>query len=371
MRSRSGRGATKAGTPASAGHARSAAPFRPSAEDGVRLLMGKDHRFTAFALAEGGLLRWTQRRPGGADWEGPELFPAPRLTHLSVSQGADGFVHFVGRRVSAEGDSVVVVQATQYQTGRPLTQWRSIGNPYKDPERARSVTGPGAAVGGSGRLHVFVAQAGGAVSMRQEAADGRWSAWRALKGQLAQEGAATVVSESGRIELLVPDTSGRVMRWQQAEPDGEMGRCPNIHIAPVPGTLVGLETAKDRFTYYWADAATGGIFAHRPGSWVVPLGGGAVSGRIEALRVPLDGYDCTVLAHRSLEGDVMLAACATENEAAGLWWAPTGERCAGPPALARDVYGRVVIAMLGADGELRIAGQTAEPGLVMGPSVRV
>ncbi|OSC63149.1 hypothetical protein B5180_33535 [Streptomyces sp. BF-3] len=339
MGARSGRGAMRAERPGG-----DVVAPRPPAGEGVRLLLGRDHRLTAIARTGNGLLRWVQRRPDGPDWEGPELIATPRLTGLSVTQGADGFVHFAGRRVTEPGGAVAVVQAVQYQTGRPLTRWRSTGNPHKDPERARSVTDPGIAVSAAGLVHVFLVRAGGG---------------------------ATVASASGRIELLVPDTRGRAMRWQQAEPDGEMVRCPNIPIAPGVGTLVGLETAPDRVTYYWADPATGGVLAHRPGEWVIPLGGGPVDGRIAALRVALDGYDCTVLAHRTPEGDVMLAACATENEAGGLWWAPTGERSAVPPALARDAYGRVVMATLGDEGGLRIAVQSGEPGLVMGPSLHV
>ncbi|MFI1525254.1 hypothetical protein [Streptomyces griseus] len=371
MGAKYGRGATKTERPGAAGSGGSATPSRPLADEGVRLFLGRDHRFTAIARTADGLLRWTQHRPNGTGWAGPELIATPRLTGLSSTQGADGFLHFVGRRVSDGGASVTVVQAVQYQTGRPLTQWRSIGNPHKDPERIRAVTVPGIAVSGAGLVHVFLVRAGGGVVMRQEGAKGPWQPWRGLKGQLAEGDVTAVASSSGRIELLVPDTSGRAMRWRQSEPDGEMERGPNIPMAPAPGSLVGLETGPDRITYYWADPATGGVFAHRPGEWVIPLGGGPVSGRIAALRVALDGYDCTVLAHRGVDGDVMVAACATENEAAGLWWAPTGERCAGPPALARDVYGRVVMATLGSDGALRIARQSREQGLVMEPSVRV
>ncbi|WP_432021897.1 hypothetical protein [Streptomyces parvus] len=371
MGARSGRGAMRAERPGAAAPGEGVTPPRPAAGEGVRLLLGRDHRLTAIARTANGLLRWVQRRPDGPDWDGPELIATPPLTGLSVARGADGFVHFAGRRVSGPGGAVAVVQAVQYQTGRPLTQWRSTGNPHKDPERARSVTVPGIAVSAAGLVHVFLVRAGGGVMMRQEAADGQWRSWHALKGQLAQGDLAAVASASGRIELLVPDTRGRAMRWQQAEPDGEMVRCPNIPVAPGAGTLVGLETAEDRVTYYWADPATGGVLAHRPGEWVIPLGGGPVDGRIAALRVALDGYDCTVLAHRTAEGDVMLAACATENEAGGLWWAPTGERSAGPPTLARDAYGRVVMATLGDEGGLRIAVQSGEPGLVMGPSLRV
>ncbi|KND46290.1 hypothetical protein IQ64_02105 [Streptomyces stelliscabiei] len=50
---------------------------------------------------------------------------------------------------------------------------------------------------------------------------------------------------------------------------------------------------------------------------------------------------------------MLLAACGTENERAGVEWVPTGERCVGAPALARDAHGRVVLGVIGADGTLR------------------
>ncbi|UYQ65120.1 hypothetical protein [Streptomyces peucetius] len=343
----------------------------PLAGEGPRLFRGKDDRLTAFAHGDGGVLRWTQLRPGGAEWEGPEFFPAPSLSHLSVTRGADGFLHLVGRRVSPDGSSVTVVQATQYQTGRPLTQWRSLGNPYKDPSRAQRVTSPGVAVSGTGSVHVFLANDGGAVTMRKEDAKGRWQAWSSLNGQMAQDGMVAVASVSGCIELLVPASNRRAMRWSQVEPQGELERRPNIPMSPDPGTLVGLETAPERITYFWSDSAAGGLMAHRPGEWVIPVGGGQVEGRPAALRAVLDGYDCTVLAYRSPDDTVMIAACATENEASGLWWSATAERCAAPPALACDAYGRVVLATIDGSGALRVAVQAAEPGLVIAPSVRV
>ncbi|EMF53409.1 MULTISPECIES: hypothetical protein [Streptomyces] len=50
---------------------------------------------------------------------------------------------------------------------------------------------------------------------------------------------------------------------------------------------------------------------------------------------------------------MLLAACGTENDRAGMEWAPTGERCLGAPALARDAHGRVVLGVIGADCTLR------------------
>jgi len=181
---------------------------------------------------------------------------------------------------------------------------------------------------------------------------------------------AATATGSGRIELFVPG-DGVAMRWAQPEPDGETERCPNLSVSVSEGSAAVLETASERVTLYWTDSATGGIVAHRPGSWMIPLGGALAAGRIAVLRTPLDGYDCTVIAHRALDGQVMLAACGTENEGAGLWWSPAGERCAEGPALARDAYGRVVLAFLDDRGGLCVARQSAEAGLVMEPSMRV
>ncbi|MFC9028253.1 hypothetical protein [Streptomyces arboris] len=338
--------------------------------DGPWIVMGKDRRLTVFARDGQGLLRWTQRAAGGSEWAGPHTLPAPRLSHLSLAQGADGFVHFIGRRVSAEGHATGVVHAIQYQTGRPVTEWKPVGNPHKDAASARRIGVPAAAVSGSGRVHVFVANAGGGVSTRSEDAKGAWGPWRDLQGSDAYEGAVAVAAASGRIEYLAPG-AGVAMRWQQEKPDGGLDRCLDLQISVSPGTASGLETAQDRFTYYWADAATGGLFAHRPGTWVIPLGGGPAEGRVAALRAWLDGYDCTVLAHRTPDGEIMLAACGTENEGGGVWWSRTVERSPGPPALACDAEGRVVLALVGEDGVLRIARQTSEPGLAMAPSVPV
>ncbi|HBF84170.1 MAG TPA: hypothetical protein DD420_30855 [Streptomyces sp.] len=372
MRVRSGRAAqvSRPGDTADTEKRGAASTPRAVAVEGPWLSMGKDGRLTVFTRVDGGLRRWTQVRPAGREWTGPDSFSAPPLSHLSVAQGVDGFVRLLGRRVSREGGAAAVVQATQFQTGRPVTEWKVVGNPHNGAGSAGRMGAPVVAVSGSGRVHTFVTNAGGGVSMRREGPNGAWEPWRDLQGSGAREGMVASSLASGRIELFVPGT-GSVMRWRQAEPDGAMDRCPDLQIAVGPGSARGLETAPDRVTYYWADAGTGALVAHRPGSWVIPLGGGQVDGRVAALRTWLDGYDCTVLAHRGLDGQIMIAACGTENEGGGLWWSPTGEKAAGSPALACDAEGRVVLAMIGDDGALRIARQTDEAGLAMAPSVRV
>jgi hypothetical protein len=332
--------------------------------------LGKDGRLTAYARTGDGLLRWTEKRPGGPEWIGPDFFPVAHLTHLAVAQGADTYVHFVARRETPRAGgppAVDVVHAIQYQTGRPVTEWRSLGNPHAEPEKAARLGVPAAAVSASGRVHVFVRNAGGGVMLRRESPTGKWEPWHDLKGSGVHDGLAPLAHASGRIALLAGGERN-AMWWRQPEPEGDIRRELNIPVRLAPGTVSALETGPDRATYYWADPDSGGLVAHRPGGWLIPLGGTPAGGPVAAVRAVLDGYDCTVLGHRDAGGDIMLAAFGTEDEQSGVWWSPAGERGTGAPALALDAAGRVVLAAHGPDGALRVARQTGEPGLVMAPS---
>ncbi|MGW0855724.1 hypothetical protein [Streptomyces sp. NPDC002690] len=346
--------------------------------DGQWLVRGKDGRLSAYALGDGELLRWTETRPGGPDWTGPEAFPAPGIARLTVHQGPTGFVHFVALRSArrAEGETVDLVHATQFQSGRPVTAWHSLGNPHRDREQGTRVGVPTVVTGADGLLHVLVSDADGRLLLRREQKGGKWTGWTAL-GKGLGDGAVLAATAAGRVEALAPvasgtpGASGSVRRWTQKQPDGDFTEDHGIPFGHVPGTVVALETSPDVLTYYWDDAGAQGIFAHRPGAWAIPLGSSPVTGRPAVLRAPLDGYDCTVLAHRDGEGGIMLTACGTENEGAGVWWSPTGEHSAGAPALAHDADGRVVLALIDGDGALRVARQRPEPGLAMEPATVV
>jgi len=374
MRTGSGRGAARRRTDDRVvAHTEAERYTAEATLDGRWLVLGKDGRLTAYARTRAGLLRWTETRPGGPHWTGPDFFPAPDLTHVSVVQGADAYVHFLGRRETRKGGgppAVDIVHAIQYQTGRTVTEWRSLGNPHKDREKAARFGVPAAAVSASGRVHVFARNAGRGLMLRREGATGKWEPWEDLKGSGVQDGPAVVAHASGRIEVLAGGDQD-AMWWRQAEADGDFRREPNIPVRVAPGTPAALETAPDRATYYWTDRDSGQLVAHRPGGWLIPLGGAVAEHPVTAVRAVLDGYDCTVLAHRDHEGQVMLSAFGAENEQAGLWWSPTGERCVGAPALALDGSGRVVLAVIGPDGALRVARQTGGPGLALAPSLRV
>ncbi|MEY9815056.1 hypothetical protein [Streptomyces albogriseolus] len=330
---------------------------------GSWLVRGKDGRLTAYAPCEGGLLRWTEHRPGGPDWSEPAFFPVDGLTHLTVAQGADTYVHLLGRR-ERQADGAVqvdVVHAVQYQTGRPLTEWRSLGNPHRTPERAAQFGPPAAAVAPSGDVHVFARNAGGGLMMRREGRGGRWEPWADLRGAGLRDGVAATAA-AGRVEVFAP-AGGVTLTWGQQEPGAVPRRFPDVRPGALPGSAAALETAPGRLTWFWTDPAGAGLVCLRPGSWAVPLSGTPSDGANVLLRQTLDGYDCTVIAHRGRTGTVLVGVCGTEAEASGLWWGDTGRACVGDPALAHDARGRAVLAALGSGGELWVARQGDGPGL--------
>ncbi|MFJ4501681.1 hypothetical protein [Streptomyces sp. NPDC088864] len=330
------------------------------------MTLGKDGRLTLYARADGGLLRWTQRGVGGDAWDGPDLFPVEGLTDLTVVQGADAYVHFLGRRErrDAEGPHVDFVHAVQYQTGRPVTEWRSLGNIYRDRERGLKVGPPAGVVDARGTVFVFARNAGGGLQLRREGKGGKWGSWQDLKGSgLSAEIVASATS-GGLVEVFVTGERG-VRQWRQEAPDGPLVEAPALQFYAVGGSVTALETAPDRLTYYWTDAATGGMAAYRAGAWPVLLGGYPGEGAVVALRAMLDGYDCTVLAQRGTGGALLIGVCGTGAEQDGVWWSDTAEECTGDPALAVDGLGRVVVAVRGRDGSLSLARQEPGPGLTL------
>jgi hypothetical protein len=156
---------------------------------------------------------------------------------------------------------------------------------------------------------------------------------------------------------------GAALHWVQPEPGAVPQRTLDVQPGPRPGSVTAVETAPGRLTYFWTDPLGSGLVCHRRGGWSVPLGGAPDGGANAALRTTLDGYDCTLIAHRGAAGGVLIGVCGTENESAGVWWTDTGRPCQGAPALAHDGYGRAVVAAFGADGGLSVARQGAGPGL--------
>ncbi len=340
------------------------------------LLRGKDGRLSAYTPAADGVLRWTEKRPGGPGWTGPELFPAPGiLPYLAIAQGSDGYVQLVGlRRTPVAGGEVAtdVVQAIQYQSGRPMRDWYALGTPYaQDRGLAATIGLPAAVVDAEGSLHVFVRNAGGGVCGRAQVPNGKWNKWADLKGSGTLGLPAASVTDHGLMEVLAP-AEDAVLRWDQETQGVKFRRSGDIAFSAADGSVSSERTGRERLTHFWRDAATGAVHAWREGMAApAALGGEGGFGPVAVLRTPVDGQDCTILAQRGADGRPALAAYPTEKESAGLDWTPTGDPCVGAPALAIDGTGRVVLAALGADGSLRVTRQKSESGLAMEAWTRV
>ncbi|MEV4968055.1 hypothetical protein AB0886_14060 [Streptomyces sp. NPDC024062] len=331
----------------------------------------REARLTAYAAGRtGGVVRWTESVTRPEEWSRPELLLADTgiLPYLSVARGTDGYVDLFTMRRKGGGSRAPldVVYASQYQTGRPMTGWHSIGNPHgQDAAQAAALGAPVAVVDGSDVVHVFVRSAAGGVFTRRRNREGTWGKWTALPCKRVRDGISAVVTRSGRVELFMPADKG-VYVWRQEKPGGSLDRAPNLVFIARPETASGVESYEDRITHFWRDEGTGEVVAYRlpgPGGEDVapaPLAGGSGRGPLALSRCLVDGYDCTVLAQAEETGTLAVTAYPTEAESAGAWWADTREPCEGAPALARDRAGRLVVAAIGPEGGLSVTRQRAD-----------
>ncbi|MFI6103465.1 hypothetical protein [Streptomyces sp. NPDC051310] len=331
------------------------------------LLIGKDGRLGAYAAADGGMLCWTERRPGGPEWSQPLFFEMPEAQHFALGQGPNGYVHLVAQRRAVRDDGLIDVglaHATQYQSGRRTTPWHPLGCPFADVEHGGSLGQPAATVDHNGSLYVLPLNPGGRISVRAEQRDGRWGAWVELAGDGSHESLTALTSASGRVHVLAVGP-GAVRHWAQPEPAGALEPSDAYPVGLAGGSVTPLETGPDRLSLYGTDATTGELVVHRPGGDTVALGLTPAGGPPAAVRTVIDGHDCTVLAVRGRDGRLSVAACPTGAEESGAHWSTTGDPVLGAPAMNLDAQGRVVIAAIGTDGALRITRQKPEPGLAL------
>ncbi|MET9365531.1 hypothetical protein ABZX93_32090 [Streptomyces sp. NPDC006632] len=363
--------------PAKSGGIRTAPkPATPvvAAEDGSPtvsgwLRLGKDGRLTAYAPAEGGVARWTESEPGG-EWTGPELV-APGVglqSHLAIAQGADGYVHMAALRqtpIADGGTWTELVHAIQYQTGRPVKTWAVVGSPYarRDWQQGLRMGHPAVGVDSAGNAQIVVRNAFGGVSARGQEPSGKWAGWADLNGNGADRSISIVAAEGGRMVIHAPSDSG-IHVYERPKGDAEFEWLDPTEGNPATGTVNGIQTGEGgRITFFLRDAASGELRAWRGEESATSIGGRG-TGPVALLRHEIDGVDCMVLAQRDADGRPAIAVYPTEQEAAGVSWTPTGEVCAGAPALTVDAEGRVVLGVFTPDGRMRIARQrTDAPGL--------
>ncbi|MGW0363837.1 hypothetical protein [Streptomyces sp. NPDC002990] len=351
------------------------------------LRLGRDGRLTAYASCAEGLVRWTESAPGSDVWHGPDLFRVEGWGgRFTLAQDSHGFVWFAGTRYREDvpGGYEFVI-AAQYQTGRPLGDWRTVGNPFAAEQEAAPAPGdPVLLPDGGGSLHVLVTRFGEGVRGRTQAADGKWGSWTDYQGKWARGAVVPLVTSQGRAEFVAPFRGG-ASYWAQDRPGSAFRWLGRTEAEAIDGTYSAYETGLGIGTHFWRHPADGSVIAYRP-RWgaggvpapLMPLGGAGGVGPVGVTRAHVNGYDCTVLLQRGAEGYPEIAAYPTHGEQYGAWWAPLGERCAGLPAIALDGYGSITIAMIGEDGGLRIArqdlmdvGQGGHAGLGFGAWRRV
>lgn len=331
---------------------------RPSGTLGASLLTGswltcgKEGLFSAYVPDEGAVLRWTE---GGSGWSEPERLPHDGLTlDLTVTQGVDRYVHLVGIRRTGSGDEVELTHAVQFQTGRPVLGWRSLGH----PNGIGSWTGyPAAAVDADGWLCVFVRNGGGGVSCRVQGSRG-WRGWQDLGGARTGDSLAAATDGSGRVQLFVP--GARVIRWfTQEEAGGNFVLSGQLDAVAAPGAFTALATSSGSVSLYFVDGR-GVVNVWAPGRlpYAHPLVQAVGAGPLAATRAMIGGYDCTVLAQESGPGRVSFAAHPTEQESTGAWWSETdtGASCV-VPTVCTGTDGRMVAAALAGRQELWLTRQ--------------
>ncbi|MET9422900.1 hypothetical protein ABZY06_19515 [Streptomyces sp. NPDC006540] len=336
---------------------------RPSREDGTLgaslltgswLTCGKEGLFSAYAPAEGAVLRWTEGRSG---WSEPDRLAHDGLTaDLTVAQGVDRYVHLVGIRRTGVGDEVELTHAVQFQTGRPVLGWTSLGH----PNRTGPWTGhPAAAVDADGRLCVFVRNGGGGVSCRVQNSRG-WGGWQDLGGARTGDFLAAAADGAGRVQLFVP--GARAIRWfTQEEDGGKFVLSGQLDAVAAPGAFTALATSSGSVSLYFLDG--GGIvnvWAPGRSPYAQPLVQAAGAGPLVATRAMIGGYDCTVLAQESGPGRVSFTAHPTEQESAGAWWSETDTGAPSVmPAVCTGTHGRMVAAALADRQQLWLTRQKA------------
>ncbi|MEU0085286.1 hypothetical protein [Streptomyces sp. NPDC006274] len=326
------------------------------------LVRAKDGRISAYLPSAAGVVRWTEGATGSG-WSGPELLEGPRLMPgLTVVQDADGYTRLFAlrRRERTDGDfDVDVVCAIQYQTGRPIGPWHSLGNPNAgDWARGREVGFPVAVLDGEGRLHVFVRNFGHSLSTRsQDPSSGKWTPWKHLSGLRVADEAVAYQGWNGGVELFArARDSVAAVRWELPVPGGEWSEDRAVPVSPLPGSLSAApEVRAVRYRY----ARTNEICLWQPGGRTpLGLGGADGAGQVMGLAgADVQGWGYTVLIRSGGTGACAIGAHADGRPDLGVWWSESGDRSLVPPAATFDAQGRVVIATLGADGRVRICRQ--------------
>jgi LmbE family N-acetylglucosaminyl deacetylase len=313
-----------------------------------------DGRLGFAAVVSGGVRVWTST--AGA-WGPPAIVDGARLAPpLAVVGQHNGRVRLFALRL----DDFHLVTAEQTAANvDTFSGWLDLAN--RDPASPSDIGSPEAAVDGGGRVYVFVKDHAGGISARSMSAAGTWSDWETLGGSGVTESLATTVDTQGRLELYAPTPSG-ICQWTQPLAGAPLTLQPQV-LPPVPaGRLTTSPNADGRPQLFYRDPLTGAVrtmWQTKDQTWAGPLdlGGQAGFGPLAATqaggRIVLVGQASTYdLLHLRQSGPNMAFPPA---------WHDLAGAVANPPAIGTDDAGRVVIAVVGDDGALRVRLERA-PG---------
>ncbi|MFB9553641.1 PIG-L family deacetylase [Streptomyces roseoviridis] len=256
-------------------------------------------RLAAYGVLGLRAVRWREVSPGSGRFGEPEdLGGGPLAPALAPATLGDGRVLLFGVRFAALSgrggpNRREVVLLEQRSPGGPFLAWRGLGNPERGDDRGRRIGAPVAVTGADGRVHLFVRNADKGVSTRVRAADGSWSAWRALpgdgSGDEVQDGLTALADAAGRVHVLAAGRTA-VRHWTDGSPAEPLPLAGDpVAAVPAPGPA-GVQVyyrapadASLRATPGEAPAFVGyGLLTAAPGP-----GGPVLLGRDERHRVQL------------------------------------------------------------------------------------
>ncbi|MEU7036195.1 hypothetical protein ABZ958_21265 [Streptomyces sp. NPDC046237] len=341
-------------------------PFTVPTLRGGWLTRGTEGLFSAYLLRDGEVVRWTEDTDGR--WSGAvSLGGGGLLPILAVGQGADRYVHLVGLRpVPGEEEHVELVHTTQFQTGRPTVEWRSLA--HSNGKSFKWTGNPSIAVDAEGRAYVFTRNGGGGLSVRAQKQNGGWHPWWDLMGSGTDPSPVAVTNGDGLVELYTATAKG-LLRYVQEEPGGKPVRQDVVPAAVTLGTLAAVTGPSGHVTLFYLDKE-GRVCVWSPGRSpeATPFVDAVGTGPLAAASCRIDGFDCTVLAQQSADGRLALAAYPAEQETAGAKWTETGAPQGPLTTTLTQALDGGLVAMTVADGPvlLTMRQKTASDGFQLG-----
>ncbi|MEV4438400.1 PIG-L family deacetylase [Streptomyces sp. NPDC049577] len=283
---------------------------------------GRGGRLEAYGVLGTQAVQWLESAPGSGRWGEPRnLGGGPLAPALASVKDADGRRLLFGLRFAelegqGRANSREIVVLEEHTPGGAFRPWKGLGNPEHRTERGRRVGVPAAVATPDGRVHLFVRNAGKALSSRVREPDGTWGKWQSLHGEEIQDGLTVVLDARQHIHVFA---AGRdtVHHWSQDSPGAPVRFQPLDGLPQPGGDPVGAGLAPDgSLTVVYRTPAAPEPIAHRlvadgPRTEPADLAGlrdFTGYGALATLPVPRrGGKDALLVMGRAISGEIQLA----------------------------------------------------------------